>query len=149
MSIWWAGKIAAGLALVLLPFVSLIFDGPAPVIPPRLGFGASMGALGSLVHLAHYVLLRRKAGPLGRPRQLVTEGGLLPFVRHPMYLGDGVAILGFGLLWPSALALAIAGLGLGCVLLQALREDRQLARDFPDAHAAWKERSRLLVPFVF
>ncbi|MEM1022895.1 MAG: methyltransferase [Myxococcota bacterium] len=149
MSIWWAGKVAAGLFLVLQPVLSLALDGPGPVLRPLLGAGALMGALGSIVHLGHYVLLRRRAGALGRPRTLVTEGGLLPFVRHPMYLGDSVAILGFGLMWPTVIALVVMALGLACAVLQAFREDRQLAHTFPEAHRAWKAKSTLLVPFLF
>jgi protein-S-isoprenylcysteine O-methyltransferase Ste14 len=147
VSVWWALKVGVGLALVLQPPVAMAADLP-PLIPPRLDLGAGVAAVGCLVHLGHYVLLRRRAGDLDRPRGLVTEGGLLPWVRHPMYSGDGLAMLGFLLLWPTVLALGLTAVGWLAVVQQARREDAQLAGAFPDAHAAWKRRSRLLVPFL-
>lgn len=149
MSLWWAAKIALGLALAFQPLVSLGLNLPGPLVRPAMTLGTFVAVLGCLVHLGHYVLLRQRESDLDAPRQLHRTGGIWPWVRHPMYLGDAVSMMGFVLLWPTALALALTLAGWACVAFQAMTEDRELARAFPAEHAAWTLRSWMLIPFVW
>jgi protein-S-isoprenylcysteine O-methyltransferase Ste14 len=79
----------------------------------------------------------------------LVERGPYRFVRHPIYTGLLLMFLGTALVRGTAQALA------GLALFSALHwwklraEDSLLARRFPDAFAAYKARTKALVPFVF
>ncbi len=82
--------------------------------------------------------------PLHKDHKLVT-GGPYAFVRHPMYLGDG--LIAFGLLaiwrnWASAfLLLSAPGL-----VLRAKREEEALSHKFGDKWEAYARRVPMLLP---
>lgn len=88
--------------------------------------------------------------PLPRPRNAATlrEGGIYRFVRHPIYGGLVVLVLGVSLLsspWalvPSALlALVLVG--------KSVREERWLVERYP-GYTAYRERvRRRFLPFVW
>lgn len=79
--------------------------------------------------------------------ELVTSG---PYhlVRHPIYSGVLVAGLGtaFALSWLWLIAVGRAGIYL---LYSASAEERYLTEQFPDAHAAYKRSTKMLLPFIF
>lgn len=86
--------------------------------------------------------MTRKENP-----DLVTTGPYR-FVRHPIYSGIILALAG------SALATAPLALIAAVVLAayfsySAVREERYLTEQFPDAYPAYKSRSKMLIPFVF
>jgi len=144
---WWFLKAAGGLGLIGLSSWAMI-EGraqPLPDGPPRVVAQAAV-LLGAGVELWHFFLLKRGAGSLAEPKALVTEGGLLSFVRHPMYLGDLLWMAGMLLLHVSLASFAAAALGTIGLLGQVRHEEGLLAARFPDEHAAWVERSWLLFP---
>jgi protein-S-isoprenylcysteine O-methyltransferase Ste14 len=79
--------------------------------------------------------------------ELVTSG---PYrlVRHPIYTGILTAGIGtaVGLSWIWLIAVALAGT---YFIYGATVEERFLSEQFPDAYAAYKRSSKMLVPFVF
>jgi protein-S-isoprenylcysteine O-methyltransferase Ste14 len=82
-----------------------------------------------------------------RPGELMTDG-LWSHVRNPNYLGELLIYLGFGLLAMHWAPLIIVLLFVLFVWLPNMRrKDRSLAR-YPE-FAAYKARTRLLIPFVF
>jgi protein-S-isoprenylcysteine O-methyltransferase Ste14 len=80
--------------------------------------------------------------------QLVQDGPYA-IVRHPIYTGLFAAILGTALTL-GTLASWIAVLsGLAGILLRVDVEERLMASEFGDAHAAYRQRTRKLIPFVW
>jgi protein-S-isoprenylcysteine O-methyltransferase Ste14 len=79
-------------------------------------------------------------------RELVTAGPYR-FVRHPIYTGMIVAILGSalvgGLPW---LVFFVAYMIY--FLYSATREEKMLAEEFPDTYPAYKKRTKMVIPFV-
>lgn len=79
--------------------------------------------------------------------ELVTSG---PYriVRHPIY--SGVLVAGIGtavaLSWFWLGAVGVAGI---YFIYSATVEERYLSRQFPDAYAAYRRSTKMLVPFVF
>jgi len=77
--------------------------------------------------------------------ELVTSGPYR-YVRHPIYTGLSAMLIGTTLVYPLA--------ALPCALLiaysvfSARREERDMEQRFPDAYAAYRRRSKMLVPFV-
>ena len=68
---------------------------------------------------------------------LVTSG---PFarIRHPMYVGFVLLILGWGISRGALLSLAIGTLGLGSIAWWRLLEERELETRYGDAYAEYR-----------
>ena len=79
--------------------------------------------------------------------ELVTSG---PYhlVRHPIY--SGILVAGFGtalaLSWLWLIAVGLAGV---YFVYSATVEERFLTEQFPDAYPAYRNSTKMLVPFVF
>jgi len=79
-------------------------------------------------------------------RQAVVDTGIYRYVRHPIYGGDLLLLLGFELSVNSWLVLGV-GLVVPYVLWRAAREEALLAEALP-GYAAYRRRTRRFVPFV-
>jgi len=147
VSPWWPPKVL--LSLGMIAWVALSSAGIAglrPVVPPPLAAGLVLLVAGAGIHLWHYAILKRAAGGLGMPSQLVTRGGFFPRVRHPMYLGDAVMTLGAVLAVMDVAAIAAWFAFAAITIALARDEDRMMEASFGDDFRAWKARSRLLGP---
>ena len=93
------------------------------------------------------LVLGRSISLLPEARQLVTWGPYA-LVRHPLYLGEMVAVAGVALQYLSAWALLL--LALVCVVqLQRMKyEERVLSRSFPE-YGDYMARTARLVPGVY
>jgi protein-S-isoprenylcysteine O-methyltransferase Ste14 len=76
----------------------------------------------------------------------LVSHGLYRYVRHPIYSGDILLLLGLELSLNSQLLFAIAFM-VPAILLQAVREERLLVRNLP-GYAAYCRRTKRFVPFV-
>lgn len=81
-----------------------------------------------------------------RAEQLATEGPY-SLTRHPLYLGNAVNAAGMalapGIPWLAVAVAALAALFFGLIIVA---EDHYLAQRFGAEHAAWAERTPLLLP---
>lgn len=148
LSIWWWLKLGLNSSLILL-VICLGFTGRMVVSSSGFIFGQLLVILGAVINLYHYAILKRAAGGLQHPGQLVTRGGLLPWVRHPMYLGEMLLIIGLVLMAWHWIALLLALCSIIFMVILCRSEDDAMGRLFPDEHAIWKKKSRMLIPFVF
>jgi protein-S-isoprenylcysteine O-methyltransferase Ste14 len=84
---------------------------------------------------------------LRQDHELVTSGPYA-YVRHPIYTGLLLAMLGTavarGLIWLLLFLLAFA-----YFLFSARTEEAMMLAQFPEAYAAYRRRTRMLIPFVF
>jgi protein-S-isoprenylcysteine O-methyltransferase Ste14 len=78
--------------------------------------------------------------------ELVTRGPYA-FVRHPIYAGVTLAVIGTALVVPPYWALVLA-LGVYFAYV-ARREDRDMLAEFPEQYAAYRRRTKWFVPFLF
>jgi protein-S-isoprenylcysteine O-methyltransferase Ste14 len=119
--------------------------GPSAGTPSALLLaGDSVAVIGSLWIFASVLALGRCFGVLPEARGLVTRG---PYrlVRHPVYLGEIVALAGLTIAAPTPSHLAILVV---FVLAQSARmglEEHALSEAFPE-YAAYAERTSRLVP---
>lgn len=117
------------------PLFSLVPVGVALVVGGCLFAGASLLALG------------RSFGVFPARRALVTHGPYA-WVRHPVYLGELIALLGLCLQRATPAALGWTALIIGAVALRVRLEERVLAAD--PAHAAYRKRVRFrLLPHIW
>jgi protein-S-isoprenylcysteine O-methyltransferase Ste14 len=141
--------VVAGLVIVLYRLGVFRHPGPRP--------GLLSGVLGLLLlipGLGFAVWARRHLGrnwgmPMTQKRQpeLVTSGPYR-FVRHPIYSGLLLAVLGtalaLGRLWLIAVALATL-----YFVYSATVEEHYMSRRFPDVYPAYRRSTKMLVPFVW
>ena len=80
--------------------------------------------------------------------QLVQDGPYA-IVRHPIYTGLLAAILGTALTLGTLASWIAVVSGLAGILLRVDVEERLMASEFGDAHAAYRARTRKLIPFVW
>jgi protein-S-isoprenylcysteine O-methyltransferase Ste14 len=78
----------------------------------------------------------------------LVSSGPYRLVRHPIYSGILLAIIGtaLALSWAWLIAAAMAG---GYFAYSAIIEERNLTEQFPDTYPAYKRSTKMLVPFVF
>lgn len=78
--------------------------------------------------------------------ELVTRGPYT-LVRHPIYTGMTLAMIGSALVVPPYWALVIAF----CIYFAygARREEKDMLAQFPEQYAAYRKRTQMFVPFVF
>lgn len=147
VSPWWVGKMIFALGLLGWFIVSGLYGhwggGPA------YWLGQGCIALGAAVNLYHFYRIKHEAGSLCRPSKLVTTGGLLPRVRHPMYLGELMVIIGFVLTIASPLAVIPGVFYLWFISLLCQDEDLSNAEVFPAEYASWQARSKRLLPGIW
>jgi len=137
-----AGLVVQTLFLDILPLA----ENPASVRVAGVAvycLGLTMAIVGRVqlgknwVDLEDYQVLRGQA--------LVT-GGIFRYIRHPIYAGDFLLILGLELALNSWLVLGVIPL-LFVILRQARAEEALLSRVFDD-YEAYCKRSKRFIPFV-
>lgn len=79
--------------------------------------------------------------------QSVVSNGIYGCIRHPIYTGDLLLLLGLELALNSWLVLGVAVLA-PVVMLKAISEERMLSIELP-GYDAYRQRSKRFIPFVF
>lgn len=139
-----------GVSLIAILLIVRVFRGSLVVHSPVLGaLGAVLFALGlALAVWARAHLGRNWGMPMTQRAEpeLVTSG---PYrlVRHPIYSGLLLAMLG------TALANSLVGLLVtviaGAFFAYAARiEEHNLEATFPSAYPGYRQRTKMLIPFV-
>jgi protein-S-isoprenylcysteine O-methyltransferase Ste14 len=117
---------------------------------------ASLGALLGLAGGAVVVRSRAELGPAWSLVPKADEGtGLVttgPYrrVRHPIYFGLLLFALGEALAfgsWP-AVVLVLSGIA-PTFVCRARAEEKLLSRPFGDRYAAYRQRTRMMIPYLF
>ena len=145
---WWNIKIICGLLLVAGVFARYLIDSITPVIALPDIIGQALVAIGGIIFLYHYLLLKKHNRSIFKPNQLIKDKGLFKYIRHPMYLADMVMYLGFVLLMPHWITIAIYPVALVALYQQAKVEDRFMAQLFETEHLEWTKTTSLLFPGV-
>jgi protein-S-isoprenylcysteine O-methyltransferase Ste14 len=79
--------------------------------------------------------------------ELITTGPYA-FVRHPIYSGILVAVLGTALAF-GGWSLVLVALFFAYFIFAALTEERTMTQQFPAQYPAYRQRTKMLIPFVF
>jgi protein-S-isoprenylcysteine O-methyltransferase Ste14 len=117
------------------------------VILRAVGLGLLVSGLGLAVWARIY-LGRNWGMPMTKKDEpeLVTSGPYR-FVRHPIYSGILLGVLGSALATNLYWLIALAVIG-GYFVYSATAEERWLSESFPVAYPAYKEHTKMLVPFL-
>jgi protein-S-isoprenylcysteine O-methyltransferase Ste14 len=144
--------IAVIIALTRLPATREFFEGG----PPPAEINSFEGIAGLIVCMAGFALAVWARLHLGRNwgmpmslkegHELVTTGPYR-YVRHPIYTGMLLAILGSGLVNGPIWAVVFIGMAIYCVY-SARTEEGLMLQQFPEQYARYKRRTKALVPFI-
>ena len=78
--------------------------------------------------------------------ELVTWGPYA-YVRHPIYTGLAAMMIGTTLVYP--LGILWCAVMIPYMIFGARREESDMERLFPEVYPPYKQRSKMLVPFLF
>ncbi len=151
-----------GLRLAVIVVIALVLRNPAVRgalrnVQTDISGNAFMGMVGlvlcalgiALAIWARAHLGRNWGMPMSRKEhpELVTSGPYA-FVRHPIYTGILLAILGstigVSMFWALPFVLSA-----GYFIYSARREEEVLLRQFPEQYSAYMKRSNMLLPWPF
>jgi protein-S-isoprenylcysteine O-methyltransferase Ste14 len=76
----------------------------------------------------------------------VATKGLYTIIRHPQYLGLGLAALGLAIMWPRFLTLTLFGVMLFLYYLLAKDEERRMINRFGESYIAYMNRTGMFLP---
>jgi protein-S-isoprenylcysteine O-methyltransferase Ste14 len=114
------------------------------------GIGLAVFLLGLALAIWARVYLGRNWGmPMSQKAdpELVTTG-LYSSVRHPIYSGIILAMIGTTIAVSLYWLVAVALLG-AYFLYSAIVEERSMARLFPGSYSEYKRSTKMLMPFIF
>jgi protein-S-isoprenylcysteine O-methyltransferase Ste14 len=142
-------RVVIVVAVLLLLRLHVFRDRTLPDAPWLLALGLVLffGGLGLAVWARLYIG-RNWGTPMSRKDNpdLVTTG---PYrkIRHPIYAGIITAMIGTALAI-SLLWLAVAVMLGGYFIFSATREEHYMTGLFPDAYPAYKQSTKMLIPYV-
>jgi len=141
----WSPKITALLGTL---FTYLLLLTPrAPVDPFWDGLSTLLLLVGSTTAILAVTNLGRSLSIMPEARKLVTRG-LYRRIRHPLYLAEEIAIIGFYLQFRSWLTLPILAIHFYFQIRRMDWEEGILAEAFPE-YAEYKQRTWRLVPQLY
>jgi len=79
----------------------------------------------------------------------VATKGLYTIIRHPQYLGLGLAALGLGIMWPRFLTLALFAIMLFLYYILAKDEERRMINRFGDGYISYMRGTGMFLPYSF
>lgn len=145
-----AAKITILLAIcvqVLIPWTILPISSDAA---PLQFAGLLLYTLGLAMAIAGRTQLGNSWSDIETPGQvakaMLISHGLYRYIRHPIYTGDILLLIGLELALNSQVLLLIL-LMVPVILRQAIREERLLVRNLP-GYGAYCARTKRFVPFV-
>jgi protein-S-isoprenylcysteine O-methyltransferase Ste14 len=121
---------------------------PHMVVPPD-GFLKFIRVMGSVLLVAGMAVFLFCAIQV-YAHKLLKKGaalrGIYSLLRHPQYLGLGVAGLGLAILWPRFLVLVLWLVMLLLYYLLAVDEERRMLKAYPETYAAYMEKTGMFLP---
>jgi len=136
--------------------VLVLLAGPTGVVllnrqdvPPSTGLatlGLVLGVVGGCQTLWALTHLKRSFSVMVEARRLVTSGPYR-YVRHPLYLGEALVLLGLCLMIGTGGAFLFAAAIIALQLTRARLEEAKLARQFPD-YLDYRGRTPFILPGV-
>lgn len=112
-----------------------------------LATGAALTFSGLLFSIISLAYLGRCFGIFPEVRGLVTYGPYR-FIRHPLYLGEIVAVFGMAVSSFSAVALLLWLFFVSLQMWRAKNEERALTLNIPE-YGEYQNKTKIVIPFVW
>jgi len=153
----WRREAGLRLAVIVIVLVGLRFTAVRHALRPyavnssvALGvLGVVLCALGVGLALWARVHLGRNWGmPMSRKAEPeLVESGPYALVRHPIYGGIILGLLGSALAQSPFWVVPLVVFG-GCFICSARREERIMTEQFPQSYPAYRQRTKMFIPYV-
>ena len=124
-----------GVAIVQMP--------PAELSNQLYYMSTLLAVVGTVFALYSALNLGRSISMMSEARQLVVRGPYAA-VRHPLYLGEGIALVGLTLQFFSLWAVLILMLQCACQVIRMNNEEQILLRTFPQYRNYMAQTARLI-----
>jgi protein-S-isoprenylcysteine O-methyltransferase Ste14 len=121
---------------------------PHMVVPPNEALTV-LRILGSVFFVVGMLVFFVCAGQVYLGKLLkkgVATKGLYTLIRHPQYLGLGLAALGLAIMWPRFLTLTLFAVMLFLYYLLAKDEERRMINRFGESYIAYMNRTGMFLP---
>jgi protein-S-isoprenylcysteine O-methyltransferase Ste14 len=121
---------------------------PHMVVPPNEALTV-IRILGSLFFVAGMLIFFICAAQVYMGKLLkkgVAAKGFYALIRHPQYLGLGVAALGLAAMWPRFLTLTLFAVMLFLYYLLAKDEERRMTNRFGESYISYVNRTGMFFP---
>jgi len=121
---------------------------PHMIVPPNEALTV-VRILGSLFFVSGMLIFLVCAGQVYMGKLLkkgVATKGLYTFIRHPQYLGLGLAALGLAIMWPRFLTLTLFAIMLFLYYLLAKDEEHRMINRFGESYIAYISRTGMFLP---
>jgi len=121
---------------------------PHMVVPPNEAL-AIIRILGSVFFVVGTLIFLVCAAQVYMGKLLkkgVATKGFYAFVRHPQYLGLGLAALGLAIMWPRFLTLTLFAVMLFLYYLLAKDEERRMTNRFGGSYISYMNRTGMFLP---
>lgn len=147
----WRGPLLVSAALLILA------PWPPPdawLLPLRLQ-GAWAGIAITALGLVICIWARRTLGGNWssavslKQRHELIQSGPYRYVRNPIYTGLILMFIGTGIVVNRRSALLAVVLAIAAYWIKLKQEEDVMQRQFPEAYAAYRQRVKALIPFVF
>lgn len=149
---WWMWAIVAGFALArrrAMPVAGgAILWRPTPTLAVLAGVLTGFGLLIALWSRTVLGANWSATVVLKKDHELI-ERGPYRYVRHPIYTGVLLMILGSAILWGTLVGTIVFGVSVLALWSKARREERLLTSHFPDAYPLYRLRVKsAIIPFL-
>jgi protein-S-isoprenylcysteine O-methyltransferase Ste14 len=84
---------------------------------------------------------------MNHERELVQVGPYV-YVRHPIYSGFLIMVLGTALAYGRLVGIVILGISIAGLTLKALKEESLLTKQFGDRYVEYKSRTKAMIPYL-
>jgi protein-S-isoprenylcysteine O-methyltransferase Ste14/rhodanese-related sulfurtransferase len=135
-------------SLIGAPIEHFLWDRTPGIV--SITAGAILGIVGLTLGILSFQALGRNFRVFAAPRRSGTlvATGVYRLVRHPMYTGVVVGLLGYDLFWGSLFFLPAWAAVTILYVVKAVKEERLLMAKYPD-YAEYKARSWMFAPYVY
>jgi protein-S-isoprenylcysteine O-methyltransferase Ste14 len=155
---WWYGWVWVRVAFVILILILLkarslrrllLFRGASNPIVHGVGILLCVAGL-ALAVWARVYLGRNWGMPMSLKEnpELVTTGPYR-FVRHPIYAGMLLAMLGSSLVLGSLWLVVFVFFAIYSIVFAVRNEEQLLTKQFPNEYRDYRKRTKKLIPFVW
>lgn len=130
--------ILADMILLWASWFSMCPMEPGRLVLPPVVTGAGLAVLAGGLVLAFGALIQLQG--VENIDHLVTTG-FFARVRHPMYLGFALWILGWAVYWGAIVSLAVGLVGIGNILLWRHLEEQALEASYGEAYRSYRAKT--------
>lgn len=136
----------AGAAGFAIPALAALLP-RAPLGPVALAISTTLMLIGSIASIFVCFWLGRSFALFPQARALVT-GGPYRWVRHPLYLAETIAVVGYMAQFAMPWSLAFLGIALVTLVARMIMEEQVLGQAFPE-YVDYARRTARLIPGLY